>query len=197
MGAHIIDHPFWALDLGLPETIQATSTPFNEQTYPLASIITYNFPARGEKPPVKLKWFDGGLLPPRPEELEPGRMMGEKGGGVIFIGTKGKLMCSVYGQNPRLIPETKMKEYKRPEKTIPRSPGIHQEWIAACKGEGEATSHFDYAAKLTEMMLLGNIAIKLKDRKTIFEYDGPNMRFTNSEEANQYLHKEYRNGWSL
>ena len=197
MGAHIIDHPFWALDLGYPDTVQATSTPYNDETYPLASVITYQFPARGEKPPVTLKWFDGGILPPRPEELEAGRMMGEKGGGVIFIGTKGKLMCSVYGENPRLIPETKMKEYKRPEKTIPRSPGIHQEWAAACKGEGETTSHFEYAGKLTEMMLLGNIAMKVKDKNSILQWDGPNMRFTNLEEANQYLTKKYREGWSL
>jgi predicted dehydrogenase len=197
MGAHIIDHPFWALDLGYPDTVQATSTPYNDETYPLASVITYQFPARGEKPPVTLKWFDGGILPPRPEELEAGRMMGEIGGGVIFIGTKGKLMCSVYGENPRLIPETKMKEYKRPEKTIPRSPGIHQEWAAACKGEGETTSHFEYAGKLTEMMLLGNIAMKVKDKNSILQWDGPNMRFTNLEEANQYLTKEYREGWSL
>jgi predicted dehydrogenase len=197
MGAHIIDHPFWALDLGYPDTVQATSTPYNVETYPLASVITYQFPARGEKPPVMLKWFDGGILPPRPEELEAGRMMGEIGGGVIFIGTKGKLMCSVYGENPRLIPETKMIEYKRPEKTIPRSPGIHQEWAAACKGEGETTSHFEYAGKLTEMMLLGNIAMKVKDKNSILQWDGPNMRFTNLEEANQYLTKEYREGWSL
>ena len=197
MGAHIIDHPFWALDLGYPDTVQATSTPFNDQTYPMASILTYTFPARKDKPPVKLKWFDGGIMPPRPEELEPGRMMGEKGGGVIFIGTRGKLMCSVYGQNPRLIPETKMKEYNRPEKSIPRSPGIHEEWIAACKGEGETTSHFDYAGKLTEMMLLGNIAMKLKDKKMIFEWDGSNMQFTNSDEANNLLHKQYRDGWTL
>jgi len=197
MGAHIIDHPFWALDLGYPDTIQATSTSFNKETYPLASVITYNFPARGEKPPVKLKWFDGGIMPPRPEELEPGRQMGEKGGGVIFIGTRGKLMCSVYGQSPRLIPETKMKEYQRPEKTILRSPGIHEEWVAACKGEGETTSNFDYAGKMTEMMLLGNVATKVQDKNTILQWDGPNMRFTNLEEANQYLHMEYRQGWTL
>ena len=90
-----------------------------------------------------------------------------------------------------------MKEYKRPEKTIPRSPGIHEEWVAACKGEGETTSHFEYAGKLTEMMLLGNIALKLQDKKMVFQWDGPNMQFTNSEEANQFLHKEYRKGWSL
>jgi predicted dehydrogenase len=197
MGAHIIDHPFWALDLGYPDTVHATSTPFNNETYPLSEILTYRFPARGDKPPVKLKWFDGGLLPPRPEELEPGRRMGEKGGGVIFIGTKGKLMCSVYGENPRIIPESKMKEYTRPEKTIKRSPGIHEEWLAACKGEAETTSHFGYASQLTEMMLLGNIAVRLKEKNTILAWDGPNMRFTNLEEANQYVHKEYRDGWSL
>lgn len=197
MGAHIIDHPFWALDLGYPDSVQAASTNFNEETYPSSSIITYKFPTRGEKPPVKLMWFDGGLTPPRPEELEPGRRMGELGGGVIFNGTKGKMMCSVYGENPRIIPESKMKEYKRPEKTIKRSPGIHQEWVEACKGESETTTHFDYASKLTEMMLLGNIAIKLKDKNTILEWDGPNMRFTNLDEANAYLHTEYREGWTL
>jgi hypothetical protein len=124
-------------------------------------------------------------------------MMGERGGGVIFIGTKGKLMCSVYGESPRLIPEAKMIEYKRPEKTIPRSPGIHEEWVAACKGEGKTTSNFDYAGKLTEMMLLGNIALKVKDKNTILQWDGPNMRFTNLDEANQYLQMEYRKDWTL
>jgi predicted dehydrogenase len=197
MGAHIIDHPFWALDLGYPDTIQATSTEYNDQTYPLAEILTYKFPARGEKPPVTLKWFDGGLMPPRPESLEPGRRMGEQGGGVVFYGSKGELMCSVYGANPRLIPESKMQAYERPEKTIPRSPGIHEEWVAACKGNGKTTSHFDYASKLTEMMLLGNVAVKLKDKNTILEWDGPNLRFKNLEEANLLLHTQYRDGWKL
>jgi hypothetical protein len=142
-------------------------------------------------------WYDGGIMPPRPEELEPGRMMGETGGGVIYVGTKGKLMHSVYGNNPRLIPESKMQEYKRPEKTIPRSPGIHQEWIDACKGNGQTTTNFDYSSKLTETMLLGNIALRMKDKNTILQWDGPNMKVTNLEEANQYIHKEYRAGWSL
>ena len=136
-------------------------------------------------------------MPPRPEELEPGRRMGEKGGGVIFTGTKGKLMCSVYGGSPRLIPETKMKEYKRPEKTILRSPGIHQEWIDACKGKGKTTSNFDYASKLTETMLLGNVALRVKDKNTILEWDAENMRIKNLEEANQFLHRDYREGWEL
>ncbi|MCB0283331.1 MAG: Gfo/Idh/MocA family oxidoreductase [Calditrichaeota bacterium] len=197
MGAHILDQPYWALGLEYPTTIQAASTDFNNETYPLASMITYRFPERGGKPPVKLTWYDGGFMPPRPEELEPGRKMGDDDGGVLFFGSKGKMMCSCYGDNPRIFPETKMKEYKRPEKTIPRSPGIHQEWIDACKGNGKTTSHFGYASKLTETMLLGNLAVRFKDKNTILEWDGAEGRITNLEEANQYLQMEYRKGWTL
>ncbi|MCB9058562.1 MAG: Gfo/Idh/MocA family oxidoreductase [Calditrichae bacterium] len=197
MGAHILDQPYWALGLEYPTTIQAASTDFNNETYPLASMITYRFPERGSKPPVKLTWYDGGFMPPRPEELEPGRKMGDDDGGVLFFGSKGKMMCSCYGDNPRIFPETKMKEYKRPEKTIPRSPGIHQEWIDACKGNGKTTSHFGYASKLTETMLLGNLAVRFKDKNTILEWDGAEGRITNLEEANQYLQMEYRKGWTL
>lgn len=197
MGAHIIDHAYWALKLGLPDTVQASSTPFTDASYPIASKVHLTFPARGEMPPVKLSWYDGGLMPERPEELEPGRRMGETGGGVLFVGDKGKLMCSVYGSNPRLIPETKMRAYKRPEKTIPRSPGIHEEWIAGIKSGTETTTNFDYAAKLTESMLLGNIAIRMEDQNTILQYDSNKMEFTNLPEANAYLRKEYRPGWNL
>jgi hypothetical protein len=115
----------------------------------------------------------------------------------VFYGTKGKLMCSVYGNNPRLIPEPKMKEYTLPEKTIPRSPGIHEEWIAAIKGGPPTGSNFDYASKLTETMLLGILALRMGDQNKILEWDGPNMRVTNLEEANNFIHKEYRKGWTL
>jgi predicted dehydrogenase len=197
MGAHIIDHPFWALKLHHPESVQATSTKIFDETYPLASIITMNFGAREGMAPVTMKWFDGGLLPPRPDDLEQGRMMGNRGGGVIFYGDKGKLMCSVYGENPRLIPETNMKEYKKPEKTIPRSPGIREEWIEAIKNDGETTSNFEYAGLLTESMLLGNIALKYGAKNKIFEWDYDNMKITNDEEANAMVRREYRKGWSL
>ncbi len=197
MGAHIMDHPFWALKLEYPETVQASSTEFNEETYPISTMVTYTFPKRGSMPPVKLTWYDGGLTPPRPQELEPGRRMGDGGGGILFYGTKGKLMCSTYGNNPRLIPESKMQEYVRPEKTIPRSPGIHQEWIDAIKNGTEATSHFGYAGKLTETMLLGNLAVRMKDQNTVLEWDAKNMKVTNLEAANAFIHKEYREGWKL
>lgn len=195
MGAHILDHPFWALGLEYPTDVQASSTHFNEETYPLAEIITYHFPKRGKKPPVKLVWYDGGIKPERPKELEPGRQIGDNG--VLYYGSKGVLMHSVYGNNPRLIPETRMQEYKRPEKTIPRSPGIHKEWTEACKGNGKTVGNFDYASKLTEMMLLGNVAVKTQYKNTVLKWDGPKMRFTNMDEANQYLSFKYRQGWGV
>lgn len=197
MGAHIFDHPYWALHLGFPKTIQASSTRFTPESYPIASKVHYEFPARGKMPPVRLTWYDGGIMPPRPAEIEQGRKLGDSGGGVLFIGDKGILMCSTYGRNPRLVPESKMREYKRPPKTIPRSPGIHEEWIAAIKNDTETTSHFGYAARLTETMLLGNIAIRFAHENKILEYDGEKMEITNLSEANQYLRREYRPGWEL
>lgn len=197
MGAHIFDHPYWALKLGYPDSVQASSTPFTADSYPIASTVHYSFPARGEMPPVNLTWYDGGLMPPRPAEIEEGRRLGDDGGGVLFIGDTGILMCSVYGMNPRLVPETKMREYNRPEKTIPRSPGIHEEWIEAIKKGTQPTSNFDYAARLTETMLLGNVAIRMADKHTRLLYDGEKMAFTNLPEANAYLDRPYRPGWSL
>ncbi len=197
MGAHIIDHPYWALDLGHPTTVHASATEFTEDSFPVASIVHYQFPARGKKPPVKLSWYDGGLTPPRPEELEEGRRMGDGGGGVIFVGDNGKLMCSTYGENPRLIPETFMKEYKRPEKTIPRSPGIHKEWVEAIKANKKSTTDFSYSGPLTEMMLLGNVAILCKDKNVALQWDAEKMEISNLSEANDFLHTEYRDGWTL
>ena len=197
MGAHILDHPFWALKLGHPTTVQASSTPFTKDSCPVAEIVTYEFPQRGEMPPVTLKWFDGGLMPPRPEGLEDGRMMGDSGGGGIFYGSKAMLMFSTYGDNPRIVPESKMKEYQRPEKTIPRSPGIQLEWIEAIKAGEKSSTDFSYSGMLTEVMLLGNVAVRVQEHKTKLEWDSEKMEFTNLPEANQYLHFEYRTGWSL
>jgi hypothetical protein len=136
-------------------------------------------------------------MPPRPEELEPGRKMGDEDGGVLFYGTKGKIMCGCYGSSPRLIPETKMKEYKQPAKTIPRSPGIHEEWIEAIKGKGTANSNFEYSSKLVETMMLGNIAIRMAEKNTALEWDGDKGEITNVPEANEYLIRKYAKGWSL
>ena len=197
MGAHLIDQPFWALKLGAPATVQASSTKYTKDSYPLAEVITYEFPARGKMPPARMIWYDGGLMPPRPAVLDEGRMMGDDGGGCLFVGAKGMIMCSTYGENPRILPEQLMRDYKRPEKTIPRSPGIMEEWIAAIKAGKKSTTDFDYSGSLTETMLLGNVAIRMKDAKAVLQWDAVNMQVTNLPEANQFIHKEYRPGWSL
>jgi len=123
--------------------------------------------------------------------------MGDQDGGVLFIGDKGKLMCGCYGRNPRIIPETKMKEYKRPPKTIPRSPGIHEEWVQAIKEGKKSSTDFAYSSKLVETMMMGNIAIRMADKNTILEWDGEKGEFTNLPEANEWLGREYREGWTL
>jgi predicted dehydrogenase len=197
MGAHLVDQPFWALELGAPSTVEASSTEMKKETYPSSSIVRYQFPARGKKPPVKLTWYDSGLRPPRPEELETGRRMGDADGGILYCGTKGKLMHGTYADSPRLIPETRMQEYKRPAKTIPRSPGIHQEWIEAIKSGKKSTTDFSYASALTEMMLLGNVALRAGKENVILQWDSAAMRITNLESANEYLRMPYREGWSL
>ena len=198
MGAHIMDQPFWTLKLGAPKTVQASSTPFTKDSFPMACVITYTFPARGKMPPVKMTWFDGGLKPPRPEALEPGKKIGDDGGGIIFYGKKGVLIANCYSGDPRLIPESRMKEYRQPAQTIPRSTGITKEWIEAIKAGKKSTTDFaEYAGPLTEMMLLGNVAVRLAGKNTTLEWDSEKMEFTNLPEANEYLQMPYREGWSL
>jgi predicted dehydrogenase len=197
MGAHIIDHPFWALDLGSPKTVQATSTNFSAESFPLTSEVTWIFAGKKGKPDIKFVWIDGGKLPPRPENIEPDRKLGGPDGGVIFYGSKGNLMHGVYGAQPRLIPETFMQAYKRPEKTIPRSPGIHKEWIEAIKNGTKSTTDFAYSSRLTEMMLLGNIALLTQKYDTVLEWNAKKFKFTNLDEANEFLQTDYSSGWSL
>jgi len=193
-GAHTLDPVFWALKLGHPTSVEATSLDLNPDTHPVASIVTYRFPARGDLPPVKLTWYEG-LRPPRPIELEDGRRMGHIEGGVLFKGSKGTLMAGVYGEDPRLIPESKMKEYKQPPKTIPRVEDSHeQDWVRACKDGRPAGADFEYSGLLTEVCLLGNMAKRVDAR---IEWDGANMKVTNLPEANKYIHTPYREGWTL
>jgi hypothetical protein len=193
-GAHTLDPAVWALKLGYPTSIEATSLDLNPDTHPLASVVTYQFPARDGLPPVKLTWYDG-LRAPRPPELEEGRLMGHAEGGVLFKGTKGKLVGGVYGESPRLIPESRMKEYKLPPKTMPRVEGSHeQDWVRACKAGRRAGADFEYSALLTEICLLGNVAKRVDAR---IEWDGPNMKVTNLPEAQTYIRPPYREGWTL
>jgi hypothetical protein len=193
-GAHTLDPVFWALKLGHPTSVEATSLGLNGDTHPVASIVTYRFPARGDFPAVKLTWYDG-LRAPRPLELEPGRQMGHAEGGVLFKGSKGKLVAGVYGEGPRLIPEGKMKEYNKPQKTLPRVEDSHeQDWVRACKSGLRAGADFEYSGLLTEVCLLGNVARRVDG---MIEWDGANMNVTNLPDANQHIRTQYREGWTL
>jgi len=193
-GAHTLDPIFTALKLTHPTSIEATSLGINNDTHPLSSIVTYKFPARGDLPPVKLTWYEGSR-PPRPEELEDGRRLGNVEGGSLFKGSKGKLMAGVYGEGPRLIPESKMKAYRSPEKTIPRIKTSHEmEWIAACKEGRQANADFEYSGMLTETCLLGNVARQVDAR---IQWDHKNLKVTNNPQANKLISPAYREGWSL
>jgi hypothetical protein len=194
IGCHQFVSIFRALKLGHPTSVEACSSGVNSETAPLASIVRYDFPAREGMPPVKLTWYDGGLMPTRPDELEEGLRFGNADDN-LFIGDKGKML------GHRLLPESRSKEYGKPPKVLPRSPGHHKEWINACKGGEPAGSNFDVAGPLTEVVLLGNVALRmgqqLYDKGLKLYYDGPNMKVTNLPEANKYIRSEYREGWTL
>ena len=194
MAVHNADPAFFALELGAPIAAEAESSPVNNETFPEWSIITYYFPAKGNRPAVTMKWYDGGKLPPRPEELEEGRNLGDNG--ILFVGDKGKLLGPSHAGAPRLIPESRMKEYGRPPKMLERSIGHHEEWIQACKdGKPQnAKSGFWYAGPFTEALLVGNLAVRTGKR---IEWDSKKMKATNVPEANQYVSKTYRAGWEI
>lgn len=194
MGAHLIDHSMWALDLGFPKTIETTSTPFNGACYPHATMTTYEFPARGSKPAVRLTWYDGGLLPPKPIELGEEEL--NKTGGALLVGSKGKLLHETYGRNPRLLPHSLHESFGNPPQKLPRIANEAHEmnWVDAAKGKTAVSCPFEYAARLTEVMLLGVVALRA-GRK--IEYDAANMRVLNVPAANEYLRREPRRGWSV
>lgn len=149
-------------------------------------------------PAVKLTWYDGRLKPPVPECFEKGRKLGDNG--ALLIGDKGVIMHGSHGAGGvRIVPESQMRAYKLPPATIPRvkdgSAGHERDWVRACKDGKPASSTFEYGGPLTEMVLLGVLAMRVKD--TRLEWDGENMRFTNNEEANSLVKPEYREGWTL
>ena len=201
MGAHLIDHPFWALDLGLPTSIEATSTPWGGPTakpvtYPLAMTVHYEFPAKGNRPAVRLNWYDGGLMPPRPREL-PDDLALNREGGVMYIGTKGVLIHETYGGKPTLYPAALMEQTAAVPQSMPRISVSHElNWAAAIKKQATPSSPIEYAAPLTETMLLGIVALRTGQGRKIL-YDAERMAVTNIPEANQYLTREYRTGWGI
>ncbi len=195
MGVHNLAPVFTALKLTTPISVHSSSTLVYKESLPLASMVHYEFGPRGDMPAVTVHWYDGGLLPARPPELENDREL-PKEDGLLFVGDKGKMLVLGWGgESPRLIPEKRMQEYQRPSKTLPRSIGHYNEWIKACKEGTPTESNFDFAAPLTEALLLGTISVRLGGVKLL--WDSAAMQVTNVKEANNYLHYEYRKGWSL
>jgi predicted dehydrogenase len=209
LGCHILDAVFWAMKLRYPSSVEACISTYwhdlwkktepRNETYPRSTIVRYKFPARDDMPPLDLTWWDGGMMPPRPAELEEGRQMGDSDGGLLFLGDQGTLMTGCYGRGPRLIPESKMRQFKKPPQTIERIPGgldgHEQDWVRACKGGKPASSNFDFSGPLSEMVLMGNLAVRFPDRRLL--WDGENMKVTNDPAANAYVRREYRKGWTL
>jgi predicted dehydrogenase len=193
IGCHSLDPVFRALKLNYPTTVEAVSTLVNDETYPLGSKVRYQFPARGEMPPVTLTWYDGGIRPFNLPELEEDIKMGT--GGTLYVGDKGKIL------DDKILPLALRNSYKAPAPYIPSSPGHEEEWILACKSGIPAGSDFEWSGPLTETVLLGNIALRkaLKEKLTgqILKFDPEKFSFPNMPEADQYLHCEYRQGWSL
>ena len=196
MGIHNLAPVFSALNLGAPESVHASSTSVFKETVPLAAIVHYQFPARGNLPPVKLHWYDGGLLPARPDELDEDERNLDPEDGIIFAGDDGKMLVTGWGgRDPRLIPESRNQSYKRPAPTLPRSVGHHKEWIEACKGGPAPRSNFGFAGPLTEAVLLGSLCIHNGGEKLL--WDSANLKITNVADANKLLHYEYRKDWKL
>lgn len=225
MGCHFIDVPYRALKLGYPVSVECSVgsvyTGFFQEavytdSYPPSSKTHIQFPTRGSMPPVQLTWYDGGIKPERPAELLPDEPMAELDGGIIFEGTKGKLMAGLFGRNATLLPTKKMKEISLPKSKFPfvegGSEGHQQQWVKACKkGYGTHTSSpFEISGPLTETVIMGNLAVRSYNysekntkgnliypgRKKLL-WNGDDMKITNFDPANQFVKREYRGSYKL
>ena len=219
MGCHLIDPPFKTLGLGYPSevecsvaaTVEKMWTPaYHPESCPVASSVKMKFPGKPGKPDIDLYWMDGGLRPDRPEELGPNEAMGGPDGGAIITGTKGKMMCNCYSENPTLLPTSRMQGLNVPQ-TIARVPeGHYVQWVNACiagYGKNTLSSPFEYAGPLTETILMGNLALRSymikganedhwPGRKKLL-WDAANMKITNFDPANEFVRRQYRQGWTL
>ena len=194
----IADPAYWALHLDYPTSVKAEVTGWDPatqaMTFPAGTKITYQFPAKGKRGPVKVIWFEGSQPIPRPKMLEPGRK--QPGTGGVLYGDKGAIMHGSHGAGGcRITPEAKRDSYKLPPKTIPRVRGHHQDWLDSIRAGKQAGSPFDYGGAMTEVALLGLIAIRYPGQKLI--YDAEKTCFTNFSEANKHIDIPYRTGWSL
>jgi predicted dehydrogenase len=193
MGCYSFDTIFRVLKLEAPTRLEASSTQRYVETFPQASIIHFHFPARGDLPPVKLTWYDGGLKPPRPDEWEDARPLDPEG--LLFIGDRGTILCGFNGRRPQLIPEAKMKAFQPPPKTLPRSPGNEREWLDACLGgKTKPGANFEFSGVVTEALLLGNVALRAGQSLI---WDRANSKVVNVAAAEPYIRPQYRQGWGL
>ncbi len=188
MACHYMDLPFWALDLRHPTSVASEGPPPHPETTPAWMIVRYEFPARGDQPATTLAWYDGGKRPAILAE----KSLPDWGDGVLFVGDKGMLLAD-YNRRV-LLPEDQFRDFKAPEPTIPNSIGHHAEWIAACKDGGKTTCHFSYSGALTEAVLLGNVAYRV-GRK--LDWDAEALKARDCPEADKFLRREYRKGWTL
>lgn len=203
MGCYALDIIFRVLDLKAPLTVEGSGSGFcakmwgkpemNNESWPQASLIRWESPARGSMPPVSVFWYDGGLRPIKPKYVERDRPLEDEG--MILVGDDGALVCGFCGQNPRLVPAARASTFKPPPKTLPRSIGHHDEWLRACKRGEPAGANFEFSAMVTEALLLGNVALRFPGRT--LEWNSPDLKVMNLPDANKYLHREYRKGWSL
>ncbi len=191
MACHYMDLPFWALDLRYPTSVRPQGPPPHAETAPEWIAVRWEFPARGEQPPVTLTWTDGGKLPPILEEKGMPRLPGS---GVLFKGDKGMLFADY--DRKMLLPESDFRDYKPPEPSIPPSIGHHAEWIAACKDGRPTTCNFGYSGALTETVLLGVVAYRSGTSGKI-AWSGAHGKITDNPKAEALLHREYRKGWTL
>lgn len=191
---HNADPAFWALELGHPTSIEAEQEGLTAVTPPLKAKVVFEFPKRGELPPVTMTWYSG-QMPENPEELEPGQRLTGRGNGVLFVGSKGKIMCAGWGGAPILLPKSLDENYKRPEPSIKRSKGHHRDWLDAIKGgERSSADIVNYSAHLAEVAVLGNAAIRAGEKLV---WDGENAKVTNTRKADQFIKPEYFNGWKI
>ncbi|MFW6171176.1 MAG: Gfo/Idh/MocA family protein [Planctomycetota bacterium] len=187
VGCHFMDLPFWALQLRYPTTIEAEGDPVSPESTPRHMTIRYEFPARGDMPPVRLAWYQG-----RPSPRVKGLDVAKWGYCFLFVGDKGMLAMN-YGKRV-LLPENCFADYQPPEQSIPDSIGHWAEWVAACKTGSPTGCNFDYAGALTETVLLGNVAFRTGKK---LEWDGANLKVTNCPDAERFVRREYRSGWTL
>ena len=203
MMVHNIDPAIAALELDKrhPATVECLKTDFvDSEVIASGNHILWHYAAAAGRPALDVHWYDGNLKPERPKELEDGRNLGGGGNGVLIIGTKGTIMGGGWSKSPRIIPEPKMQAYlqatkgKTPARTLPPTKGPHRDWLDACKGGPPARSRFEYGARLTEFVLLGDVAIRAKQK---LQWDGPAMKVKNVPAAQAFVQETYRRGWDL